>query len=420
MFKKDNDAVQAYLDNCKKYEVTPTKEVLIALQIGHPTLTVPSDASLLPLATILSENKTIKKLTIQCVKMKYNWNSNCLVLREICRDNITIEELELSGIGIDEIGVEQLAIGLRENKTVKRVDLSRNYLGPEGAIVLFTILRESTTLDKLDVSFNAIGWGVTKMMKRDMCCQNISTDGNYVLEEIYNAVSHGLGLIFSLIAGGLLIHVTHQRGSGRLIFGVWIYSVSLWMVFSSSMMYHSLFMLRRSQMVLQVLDHCSIFMTIAGTTTPIMLFYDKLAYREICILGWILCVLGITTQILLLHSDKKHVKYFQTFEIILSVSMAAVPFLLAGRELHADFPGTGEAMFLGCLVYLAGIPFFVLDPWVPVFHTLWHLFVGIASVIHWFAIWDLINTLPRDGGMVSMSMVTTATNLITGVPHQEL
>lgn len=419
MFNKDNAAVQAYLDKCKKYEVTPAKEVLIALQTGHPTLTVPSDASLLPLANILGENKTIKKLTIQCVKMKYDWNSNCLVLREICRDNTTIEELELSGIGIDEIGVEQLAIGLRENRSVKRVDLSRNCFGAEGANVLFTILRESTTLDELDVSFNNIGWGTSVTMKRNMCCQKICTDGNYVLEEIYNSVSHGLGLIFSLIAGSLLIHVTQERGSGRLIFGVWIYAVSLWMVFSSSMMYHSLFLLRRSQMVLRVLDHCSIFITIAGTVTPLMLFYDKLEYREICILEWVLCFLGITCQIVGLHS-KRHEVIFQTFEIILSVSMGAIPFCLAYNQMATDFPETGQAMFLGCLVYVAGIPFFVLDPWVPAFHTLWHLFVAIGSVLHWFAIWDLVNTLPKDGGMTSVSMVSTATQLITGVPHQEL
>lgn len=160
-------------------------------------------------------------------------------------------------------------------------------------------------------------------------------------------------------------------------------------------------------------------MTIAGTTTPLLLFHDRPEYRSLCVWEWIFCLVGIANQIVTLHTDKNNLKYCQAFEICLCIFMGGLPFVMSGDQLAVDFPGTGDAMLMGCLVYVAGIPFFCFDPFIPIFHTLWHLFVAVASIIHWIAIWDLVHTLPEDGQVLT-SILPAAASLLAGAPHQEL
>ena len=86
-------------------------------------------------------------------------------------------------------------------------------------------------------------------------------------EEIFNSVSHGVGVCLSIAALVLLIVFAVFNGSGYAMAGALVYGISLILLYSMSMVYH---IVRGpvAKKVLRIFDHCSIFILIAGTYTP--------------------------------------------------------------------------------------------------------------------------------------------------------
>ena len=98
----------------------------------------------------------------------------------------------------------------------------------------------------------------------------VKTEGNYVFEEILNAVTHGFGFICSLVAAVLLLTEAAQK-SDYHFWPCLIYSISISFLFLSSTLFHSFFMLPAAARVLQVLDHVAIYLLIAGSYSPYLL-----------------------------------------------------------------------------------------------------------------------------------------------------
>jgi len=110
----------------------------------------------------------------------------------------------------------------------------------------------------------------------------IDFQGNFMLAEVFNSITHGVGFLVALVA---LIYMFVRYGSadgdrstGKLVsmhsgFGqasIGIYSISLCFMFLMSCIYHSLFYFSKASNVMQILDHTSIYCLIAGTYTPIL------------------------------------------------------------------------------------------------------------------------------------------------------
>ena len=89
-------------------------------------------------------------------------------------------------------------------------------------------------------------------------------------EEVLNAVTHGLGALLGVV--GTIILIFHARAiGGRLnLVSVTVFGVSMILLYLISCLYHAL-PRSRGKAVFQVLDHCSIFLLIVGTYTPICL-----------------------------------------------------------------------------------------------------------------------------------------------------
>src|SRR5829696_2792745 len=92
----------------------------------------------------------------------------------------------------------------------------------------------------------------------------------HVAEAVANAVTHGLGLIASLIALPLLVLSAITRGDPLQVTGAAIFGASLVILYASSTLYHSL---ARSPVrrTLRVIDHSAIYVLIAGSYTPFAL-----------------------------------------------------------------------------------------------------------------------------------------------------
>ena len=89
-------------------------------------------------------------------------------------------------------------------------------------------------------------------------------------EEIFNSVSHGVGIALACVGFGILIILSVLYGDVWAVVSSIVYSFSLFTLYLASTLYHACSN-RTVKAVLQILDHCSIFLLIAGTYTPFTL-----------------------------------------------------------------------------------------------------------------------------------------------------
>ncbi|CAN5219033.1 hypothetical protein BH24ACT19_BH24ACT19_05690 [soil metagenome] len=91
-----------------------------------------------------------------------------------------------------------------------------------------------------------------------------------VREEVANSVTHGLGLLASIAGAAVLIVLGAERGEAWHVVSAAIYGATLVALYAASTLYHALKGTRAGD-ALRVLDHCAIYLLIAGTYTPITL-----------------------------------------------------------------------------------------------------------------------------------------------------
>ncbi|MBQ3141068.1 MAG: hemolysin III family protein [Clostridia bacterium] len=196
-------------------------------------------------------------------------------------------------------------------------------------------------------------------------------------EEIFSSVTHGVGALFSIAALVLMVVFSAIYGNARCVISSVLYGVSLIILYTCSTLYHALTH-PTAKKVFRVLDHCTIFLLIAGTYTPITLLTLR-HHGGWWVFGflWGLTVLGIVLNAVSLER-------FKVFSMICYIVMGwcvvfcAVPFV-------KNTPLPGVLMILaGGLFYTFGLIFFGSKH--KYMHAIWHLFVLAGSIVHFFAI----------------------------------
>jgi len=113
-----------------------------------------------------------------------------------------------------------------------------------------------------------------------------------------NAVTHGLGVILSIIGGYVMSERVKEQSIAHKI-SCSIYTTSLLTLYLSSTLYHSFFPLQHIKYIFQVMDKCAIYVLIAGSYTPILtvIFHDNMVF-SFGLLGfiWTCCLLGISVE----------------------------------------------------------------------------------------------------------------------------
>ncbi|MDD3244229.1 MAG: hemolysin III family protein [Eubacteriales bacterium] len=197
-------------------------------------------------------------------------------------------------------------------------------------------------------------------------------------EEIFNAVTHGVGAL--LAAGGcaLLITFAAIRQDVWAVVSSAIYGATLIILYVSSTLYHSVTG-PKTKAVLRIIDHCVIYLLIAGTYTP----YVLVTLRNTVgwwIFGaiWAAAVLGILMNAI-------NMKKFRVLSMICYVVMGWV-IILAIKPLTAALATGGVVLLIaGGVLYTGGILFFALKKF-RYMHSIWHLFVLGGSILHFLSI----------------------------------
>ena len=208
----------------------------------------------------------------------------------------------------------------------------------------------------------------------------INTRRSYTVgEEIFSAITHGVGAALSVVALVLMLIKTIADGNAVSVFSAAVFGVSLIILYMMSTLYQALTP-KTAKKVVRIFDHATIFLLIAGTYTPYVLLALSGNVRILlfCIL-WGLAAIGITFDSIML--DK-----FRKIEMLLYVGMGWC-ILFASENLLANLAPSGTLLlFTGGVLYTVGIIFYALKK-IPYMHPIWHLFVLGGSVFHFFSVY---------------------------------
>jgi hemolysin III len=197
-------------------------------------------------------------------------------------------------------------------------------------------------------------------------------------EELFNSVTHGIGLLFSIPALIVLIVFSSLYGTIWHIVSFSIYGTTLVTLYLSSTLYHSAKNLELKKK-LNVFDHSAIYLLIAGTYTPFLLTVLRGAWGW-SLLGviWSLALIGIIFKIM----SEARLKAISATAYVL---MGCV-ILIAIKPL-IDNLGTEGLWWLlgGGISYIVGAVIYTLQK-LPYHHGIFHIFVLGGSFAHWIAI----------------------------------
>ena len=202
-------------------------------------------------------------------------------------------------------------------------------------------------------------------------------------EEIFNMVSHIIGGVLGIAALVLCVVFAALRGNGCGVVSGALYGATMILLYTMSSIYHGLSPRLMAKRVFQVLDHCTIFLLIAGTYTPLALCSFRV-YRPA--LGW--TIFGIIWGIAALGIALNAVdlKRYKTFSLICYLAMGWLVIFTA--PLLPKLLGRGGLAFLvlGGVAYTLGAALYVLGKRYRYAHSVFHIFVVIGSVLHFFCI----------------------------------
>lgn len=202
-------------------------------------------------------------------------------------------------------------------------------------------------------------------------------------EEIFNMVSHIVGGAIGLIGMVLCIIFSAVHQNGYAIVGSVIYGISMIFLYTMSSIYHGLKPTRKAKKVMQILDHCTIYVLIAGTYTPILLSsimkVDQVAAWTMLAIVWIFAILGIVLNAI-------DLKQFRVFSMICYIAMGWC--IIFRIDLVIKSLGmTGFILILlGGIIYTLGTILYGVGRKVKYMHSMFHLCVVIGTLLQLIAI----------------------------------
>jgi len=199
-------------------------------------------------------------------------------------------------------------------------------------------------------------------------------------EEIANSVSHGAGLVASIVATPFIILHGIERGETGYLVGVSIFAATMIMLYLGSTLYHGL-RPGRLKHIFRIIEHSAIYLLIAGTYTPFTLGVLLGAWGwTLLVLIWVLALIGVALKVL---NRFRHPIVSTLLYLIMGWLI-----IIAADPLFARLPVAGIAWLVaGGLAYTAGTAFFVADSRLPYGHFIWHLFVITGTTCHYFAVY---------------------------------
>ena len=201
-------------------------------------------------------------------------------------------------------------------------------------------------------------------------------------EEIANAVSHMVGATLALISAVVLIMHGINTKSPIVITSFAIFGAGLVIMYTVSSIYHALHN-NKAKQIFQILDHSAIYILIAASYTPFLLLVVKSkAGYIIFFIQWLICIFGIAFKSL-------YVEKYVLFSTLLYIVMGWMIMFVWGDLIANISQQSLILLFIGGVLYTLGTIFYMWS-WFKYHHFIWHIFVLLGSVSHFFAVYLLV------------------------------
>lgn len=194
-------------------------------------------------------------------------------------------------------------------------------------------------------------------------------------EEISNSISHGITALSAI--GGMVVLLVFGAKSDKewSLFSALFYGLSLVALYTFSTLYHSITH-TKAKKVFNILDHCGIFLLIAGTYTPVLLisiggFTGWLFFG----IQWSMALIGILLKVF----------FTGKYNLLSTLLYAIMGWIIVFKIdlVKASLPDPAFWLLVsGGLAYTVGIIFYIVDTRMKYSHFIWHLFVMAGSILH--------------------------------------
>lgn len=203
--------------------------------------------------------------------------------------------------------------------------------------------------------------------------------GGYTLgEEIANSITHGVGLVASIIGAAVLMLIVVPHHDPLWVAADAAYAGTLIVLYTASTFYHAL-PHRGAKSVFRILDHAAIYLLIAGTYTPFALLNLRGSWGwTLCAAVWVLAALGVTFTAVIRHRLSR-----ATTAIYVVMGWIGV---LAAKPAFDHLSAWALIWLIaGGLLYTVGTLFYAWER-LRYGHAIWHVFVLGGSVCHYVAV----------------------------------
>jgi len=198
-------------------------------------------------------------------------------------------------------------------------------------------------------------------------------------EEWFNTISHGIAALASTVGFVLLVMLGNSSELRFTLFSAIVFGVSLVLLYTFSTIYHGA-RNEKTKKVFQILDHCGIYLLIAGTYTPVLLV--SIGGKT----GWV--IFGVQWTVAFIGLVIK-IFYTGKFNLISTLMYAVMGWMIVIRwqDLVDAIPSAALTLLLaGGISYTVGIVFYLIDTRIKFSHFIWHLFVMAGSLFHFIMI----------------------------------
>ncbi len=196
-------------------------------------------------------------------------------------------------------------------------------------------------------------------------------------QEKANMITHiiggGIGVLITVIA--ILVSVFHKNIYGIVSSG--IYGFTIIALYTVSSVYHGLKPIMAKK-VFQVIDHCTIYFLIAGTYTPILLSAIRVKYPAI---AW--TIFGIQWGVAIIAASLTAIdlKKYNAFSLICYICMGWCIISILKITISAVSLAGFLWLLSGGISYTIGAVLYVIGAKKSIFHTVFHIFVDIGSIL---------------------------------------
>lgn len=198
-------------------------------------------------------------------------------------------------------------------------------------------------------------------------------------EELINSITHGVGAALGIAALVLCIVKSCNPLDGYKLASSIVFGLTFTLLYLMSCLYHAL-AVNRAKQVFRVIDHCTIFLLIAGTYTP----YTLITLRGLT--GWILFGVVWGVGVLGIVLNAVSLKKFAKLSVACYIGLGWVVIFASG-QLFSSLVFEGLMLLLaGGIAYTLGAVLYGLGKTRRYMHSAFHVFTVIASVLHFLCI----------------------------------